>query len=884
MSDSIFDPKKEIKDFAHRMNLKYQNGILDQSVSIFIPFPEKEPLKNLNLSKEALEFIKMYEPKAKESGLFKHQYDLLNSYCNGAENFILTSSTGTGKSLCFWAWIIDHLIKNPKATALVCFPTQALMWGQADRLARVSSVLKSYNENCKNLSGIIDIGNQEIKWTVWKGVGSGRTKDTCMREHQDSPEFDEARIRVATLDKAHWSLIRDVNFTKNLECLVLDEAHIYDGVFGANVHYFLKRIYLAKEMAYKELPKLFLSSATLSNAREFASKLTSIKEEEIYHQSDSNAPQITAFPIEKIEDVLNNPPQNGLFRVNIFVDALENKFNLTDILSDSHFLGKYLNVLYFSNSKFESRMLNLNLKKDKERKKEIYDADLTPNNRRRIESLFNSDGAVGYSLIATNALELGVDIENLELCFINDVPSKRVDLIQRIGRVGRRAGIPGLSVLRLSAAPLDRFIVENSEEAFSFNNAKTIPLPLDLDIIKLRHLAAAHYGGCYRLYKEYNAKSEYTRYSHLLKKHFGIFLDHKEVKNEILSKYSGLINISDRSWVYKGFRASASEGKIPLIDIETKEDVAWIEDINVFRDAHPEAVYLDATGKRWRVVDYDGKWKIAKWEHPESDAILGKFLKSIDCVYLAPEKEPVVTRGESKERFDPYRLHPELPEDFKEPFAGSLEYGVWEYEKKFNGYTEINLKTMKKEKVGLKAIAERFKKAMNSNEKFPFLFPLSYRTYGWLWEFNELKKDLDESLIDAENLISGIISAYVADAVQSNPSDILCGISLKDCNMWVLDSNPGGNGLSEAVLKNDNLKNALERCIDTLESYNEKGMKKKFEQYILELCQEEVNYEPKQIIPIIQRIKDLWTGEDSSILESRFISSQKQRYNSRAMD
>lgn len=883
MSGQIFNPKNEIRDFAHRMCTIYENGMVDQAISIFIPFPEKEPLENLNLSKEALEFIEKYEPKAKESGLFKHQFELLDNYCNGVENFILTSSTGTGKSLCFWSWIIDHLVKNPNATALVCFPTQALMWGQADRLARVSSNVKNYNKECENFSGTINLGNQEIGWTAWKGVGRYKTVDKCMTEHQNSSEFKKSRIRLATLDKAHWSLIRDVDFTKNLECLVLDEAHIYDGVFGANVHYFLKRIYIAKEMAQQKLPKLFLCSATLSNAREFASKLTSINEEKIFHQSDSKAPEIKSLSIDEIGEVLEDAPQNGLFKLNIFVDALENKFNLTDVLSDSSFLGEYLNVLYFSNSKFESRMLNLNLKKDKKRKKEIYDADLTPTNRRKIESLFNSDKAVGYSLIATNALELGVDIENLELCFINIIPPKRVDLIQRIGRVGRRAGIPGLSVLRLSAAPLDRYILDNPEEAFSFDNARTIPLPLDLELIKLRHLAAAHYGGCYRNYKGYG-KSEYTRYSHIVKKYFNVFFDHKDVKKEILSRYSGLIDTSDKFWVYKGFRASASEGKIPLTDINTKKDVAWIEDINIFRDAHPEAVYLDSVGERWRVVDYGGRWDIAEWEHPESDAILGKFLKSINCAYLTPEKEPVVTRGESKERFDAYRIFPELPENIKEPAKGSLEYGVWEYEKKFNGYTEINLKTMKKEKVGLKEISERFKKAMDSNEKFPFLFPLSYRTYGWVWKFNELKKDLDENLIDAENLVSGIISAYIADAVQSNPSDILCGISLKDCDMWVLDSNPGGNGLSEAVLMNDNLKTALERCIETLESYNKKGMKKKFERFILELCQEEVNYEPKQLIPIIQRIKDLWTGEDSSILESRLIPSKKQRDSGRALD
>ena len=859
MSDLVFNAPNEIKDFFNRLKVEYEDSILNDAVSIFIPFPDKRNADELKLSKEAQIFLERYEPKSKESGLFEHQFELLDNYLNGSENFILTSSTGTGKSLCFWTWIIDSLVKNPEATALVCFPTQALMWGQADRLARISSNVKRYDDDCKNLSGTIDIGNIDIDWTIWKGVGSGKTRDTCMNKHQNSPDFKKACIRVATLDKAHWSLIKDSNFTKNLECLVLDEAHIYDGIFGANVHYFLNRVYVAKEMANKNLPNLFLASATLSNAKEFASKLTSIPIEEIYHQSDSKKPEIKSINLDNLENLLINPPQNGLFRINLFLDGLEKDVDLSKTLSKDSLLGKYLNLLYFSYSKFESRLIKLSLKDSNDRNAVIYDGDLTPTDRRKIEALFNDNETVGYSLIATNALELGVDIENLELCLINNIPPRRVDLIQRIGRVGRRSGIPGLVVLKLSAAPLDRFIAENTDDAFNFDDAKTIPLPLDLEMIKLRHITAAHYEGCYRNYCQHKGKEEYNRYSQLIKNHFGIFLDHKKVKQEIEEKYSGLIDTSDKFWVYKGFRAAASEGKIPLTDINSKKDVAWIEDINIFRDAHPEAVYLDANGKQWRVIDYSGDWKVAKWENPQSKFILGKFLKSINQVLLRPENQPLVTRGQWVEKFEPYQIYSELQDNIHSPSNGELEYGVWEYNKKFAGYKEINLVTNDVREVGLKTISNNFKTAIDEKKNFPFLFPLSYRTYGWNWNFKEQFDEIEEELLPSQNLISGIINAYVADTVQSNPSDIICGVSLENADLWVLDSTPGGNGLSEAVLKNDNLTQALERCIETLETYNRPNMKKKFQRYISELCQEEVAYEVQQIIRIIQQIKDLWS-------------------------
>ncbi len=230
---------------------KYDQTLLNKAVSIFTPFPEKKPLTKLKLSRDAIEFIKQYEPRAESEGLFLHQFRLLDVYARGAKNFILTSATGSGKSLCFWAWVIDNLSENPEATVPLCFPTQALMWGQADRLKKISEKgsLKIYDDQAGNAySGTLNLGHQKIGWTVWKGIGSNQTKDIVMKEHENSSEFAEARIRLATLDKAHCSLIqKSVEFTKNLQCVVLDEAHQYDGIFGANVLYFLKRLYIAKE-------------------------------------------------------------------------------------------------------------------------------------------------------------------------------------------------------------------------------------------------------------------------------------------------------------------------------------------------------------------------------------------------------------------------------------------------------------------------------------------------------------------------------------------------------------------------------------------------------------------------------------------------------------
>ena len=137
-----------------------------------------------------------------------------------------------------------------------------------------------------------------------------------MTEHEGTENFKKARIRLATLDKAHWSLISGhPNFTKNLECIVLDEAHQYDGLFGANVHYFLKRVYIAKESSKRRRPNVFLASATLSDAKSFASRLISYPENEIHHVTDLVNPQINTIPLSDVNELLENPQKTVYYEL-----------------------------------------------------------------------------------------------------------------------------------------------------------------------------------------------------------------------------------------------------------------------------------------------------------------------------------------------------------------------------------------------------------------------------------------------------------------------------------------------------------------------------------------------------------------------------------------
>jgi ATP-dependent helicase YprA (DUF1998 family) len=657
---------------------EFGGSLHPQAVKMVCPFPELRALASCPINNTLKAFVRKYEPKA-DGGLFPHQAALLDALGRGAGNVLVTTATGSGKSLCFWAWAVDRLTREAGSTALACFPTQALMWGQAERLARVSdpASLKRYGANATAYGGLIRLGQESVPWTVWFGVGQGRTRNAEMEEHEGADAFRSARIRLATLDKAHWSLFRakSADYASRLRSVVIDEAHTYHGVFGANVHFFLRRLYAAAALyGHASRPGVFLASATLPGARPFAAELLGVGEPDVVHIEDATKPGVELIPVTDVVAALATPPPDGLMRIALLVDDEAGQVSLASFLEDDGKIGAEANAIYFSESKFQSKRLKLGLASGTGREAVIYDADLPPGRRREIEQRFNDPAVRGVTLLATNALELGVDIEGLDVCLLDRVPAGRAALVQRVGRVGRRAGRPGLILLRLSAEPHDRHILEGPAAAFRLDDARPPQLPLHLDLLRYKHTLAAFREWMDRLRQ---GDPSWVEFNRVVTRYFGFdpCPRYQELKTEFETRFGTLVDTQgDSAWVYRGFRASASQGKIPLLD-ENNEEVARIEADAVFRDAHPEAVYLGHDLARYRVVAYEQDWKVAEWTNPASDAVLGKWLPALRAVRVAREKRKVTTRGRWRDSFSFYE-NQELGRGEARPAAGRLDLGV----------------------------------------------------------------------------------------------------------------------------------------------------------------------------------------------------------------
>lgn len=847
--------------------LKYFKGkINNNAVEIFTPIPKRHSIKSIDLPSEMREFVDKY---IKEKELYSHQIEFIQKCFSGENsNFIITTGTGSGKSLCFWFWVFYHLLKDDTSTALVCFPTQALLAGQADKLSSMSlpETRITYRDSSTTYAGSIKLGNYAIPWTIWHGI----VGDKIMDMHQKEDAFLKARIRISTVDKAHWSLIRGKKeFLSHLKCLVLDEAHIYHGVFGSNIHYFLKRIYMSKEIMGKDRPAIFLASATLSSAEQFAETLLSLEEnDKIIHIKDNIKPDIKLLPISEVPAILSKPFTPGQLRIIMLINCsnlTENELPLkcpegliAKFMKGDYNLGNKVNSIYFSQSKSHSRKLKKYIG-DTESKRSviIYDADMTSKHRRETERILNENSTKGVTILGTSALELGVDIKGLDLCFMEQIPMGRAEMFQRIGRVGRRSDYPGLIIMKLTSSPNDQNLLDNLETEFQPGQTRVMSIPTHLDIIKLRHAIAAldewwseiKCGNC-----------DPIKFDELFLKHFNENPQPEDLKTRFKERYGDLIDTSYNLWFYKDFRPSSVEGTISVN--RNNIGIANINRKDLLRFAHPGAIYFDHNAKRYRVIDYI-------MDHANNNKITYNYApnyaevrRSIKEVQVQPENKEIRTNSVYKdkllfERKMDFSISPNYPR------KGSLRFGIWKYTRSWEGYYEYEDANPLKGWEKNSRFVPSNKISDELSNKFSNFY--SYRTMGWEWNYDSTEVDINILKLTGD-IIGDILKQFFSNAVESEMNDIEVHLGLSEKTLRVIDSNPGGNGLSEALLFNRCIEKAFYDCEKILSKYLDIGMEKNFERYIRNIGHQSQGISVKEILDLIYVFHENWLGEDSEIL------------------
>jgi len=405
--------------------------------------------------------------------LYTHQADAVNAVLAG-RHVVVVTPTASGKTLCYNLPVLHALLSDPEARALYLFPTKALA---QDQLAEL-----------QEWEGVLKLGFRPATY-------DGDTTPAARKAIRQ-----ESRIVITNPDMLHVGILphhtRWATFFAGLRYVVVDEMHAYRGVFGSHVANVLRRL---KRVAafYGARPQFICASATIANPEELARLLI---EENVVVVANDGSPKGTRHFL------FYNPPlvdrALGVRRSAILeAQALARPFLEHDV-----------QTIIFTPSRLSVELLLRYLRREVAQPDDVrgYRGGYLPRERREIERGLR-EGTV-RAVVATNALELGVDIGQLDACLMAGYPGTIASTWQQAGRAGRRPGDASargtgrtphpargeradasdisVAILVAGGSPLEQYIVTHPDYFFgrSPENARINP---DNLLIRLAHLRCA---------------------------------------------------------------------------------------------------------------------------------------------------------------------------------------------------------------------------------------------------------------------------------------------------------------------------------------------------------------------------------------------------------
>jgi DEAD/DEAH box helicase domain-containing protein len=493
--------------------------------------------------------------------LFCHQADAINEIRKG-NNIVIATPTASGKTLSFNIPVFEAIHNNRKATALFLYPTKALT-----------------NDQLKVLREMEHETGIEARSNVYDG-------DTP--KHQRPSIRQNSNVILSNPYGLHqyppWHY-KWKTFFQNINFLIIDEAHVYRGVFGSNVAMLIRRL-LRICNHYGSDPKIIISSATIANPEEHATKLTGKKFKIISKDCAPRGKKLFIFW---------NPP---------FIDDTKTIRRSTHQETKDLFLinvSERLQTLCFTSSRQMAELIT-RWTRDELRKKSqklassvtAYRAGYLPQERRDIENRLKTRNLIGVT--STNALELGIDIGTLDSVIISGYPGTVISTWQQAGRSGRGVS-DSLVTLVAFQNPLDQYFMKNPQDFFGRPNERAI-IDLHNPYISAGHLMCAA--------SELPIKDQDQKY-------FGRFFS--ESFNAL--EQQSLVRKTPNGWVYSGTARPVEIVNLDSISDKTVrvlhngELLETLSLTKAYEETHEGAVLLHQ-GETYIVEEFDLNSLIAK--------------------------------------------------------------------------------------------------------------------------------------------------------------------------------------------------------------------------------------------------------------------------------
>jgi len=495
--------------------------------------------------------------------LYTHQAEAV-FHASSGENLVITTGTASGKSLCYQIPVLEALCRDPQARALFIFPTKALTHDQQESMQGLLQVLGKHQPDLSNL------------------VTSGYDGDTPTAQRQLIRS--QTRILMTNPDMLHTAILPHhtlwADFISHLRFVILDEIHVYRGVFGSHIANLMRRLRRVAKF-YNAWPQHILTSATISNAQEHASR---------FIEGPVSLISQDASPHGEQNILLYNPPLVDT-DLGIRRGALAEGLQLAEQLLEDN-----IQSIIFARSR---RSVELMLRQLQQTHKKGfndvrgYRSGYLRSERREIEVGLRQGNI--KMVVATNALELGVDIGGMGAVILIGYPGTIAATRQQMGRAGRRQST-SIAIMVASANPLDQYLTRHPEFLLERNPERALINP-ENSLILLQHLRCAAFELPFR---------DGDGFGNLASGVIAEFLEYLRM--------SGVLTLSGKQyyWIadkYPAAQVSLRSAGGEKISLRTEVDgrhipIGEIDRPSAFWMTHPGAIYLH-DGVSYRVENLD---------------------------------------------------------------------------------------------------------------------------------------------------------------------------------------------------------------------------------------------------------------------------------------